>query len=158
MTKHFDYNFLRVNTHTMRLFSIFVIYMWPILEIILGFIYKDKLVCLENSTINIGIWLIVKGFFTFIEILMISLFFLSNKNTLCKNLTKIIIGIIIILNFPILFTGSIMFWKNCIYLKPLEINIFIWVTIIFSYIGLIYSIFIIFNNKKEQRIPLLDVY
>jgi hypothetical protein len=110
----------------------------PIAEIVFGFIYMEKVSC--NSFLQPTVWLVVKGI---ISVLIVCCLFFSNnicihdKNKIVNTLLFLVIIItvpLMLFNFIWLIVGSIMFWRDCINIQPVSLNILIWFALILGYI------------------------
>jgi hypothetical protein len=136
-----------------------IILAWPISEIAIGVYYKDQLICPNyNPEISVDNWLIVKGSITISTIGILTFSFLTFKNTFCYSFVKFILGLSNLFTLSWIIFGSYIFWGNCKDLTPNSINIYMWFSLILSYV-------FIFNSAsaqnavhiKKSKTPLLDI-
>ena len=131
---------------------------WPTSEIVIGFYYKDNLICLNNQPlIGLDNWLIVKGTFSIFTLaLLLSCSILSGKDSLISCCSK---QITFCFNtFTLIWTifGSYIYWGQCVHLIPESINVYLWFSLILSY----FSIMNVYNYDKSKNIrkkALLDI-
>ena len=148
---------LLVKTIVFILFEIIMTILIPLLDFYIGIKYFNNISCDVYIFIKMPIWLIIKGVFASISTLFIFIIIIFGKNTLIIKVSKnILITSNIILALWIV-TGAIIFWDNCLYLKPINVDVYIWFSILF---GVLYitNLKIALNfGDKIDKIPLLDI-
>lgn len=135
------------------------LFIFPLTDLTIALYYKDNLICLNDKPlISIDNWLIVKGTFSLFTIaLLLSCTILSGKDSLVSCFSKQIT--FYFNSFTLIWTifGSYIYWGQCGHLLPESVNIYLWFSLIFSYI----LIMNVYNYDKERRNttkkPLLDI-
>jgi len=103
----------------------------PILEIIYGINY-NSFQCKE-STFYLSSWLLIKGILNCTSLITIFMMvYLHVKNCLITNYFIIVNFLTIVW----LLSGTIVFYRDCINIKPYDLNIFIWISILNGYISI----------------------
>ena len=132
---------------------------WPISEIIIGIYYKDNLICpSRDPELTLYKWLIVKGTVTISTIGLLTFFTITVKNTFSEILIKFILNVSNIFNLCWIIFGSYIFWGHCSDLTPNNINIYMWFSLILSYLFILNSAgFQKSVSEKKSKTPLLDI-
>ena len=135
------------------LFILILFIIFPILQIFIGFKYKNEITCETKTFGNLGNWFITQGFITG----LLSFLILINKQ--CENdYISYSFYILSLFTFIWIIIGSVVYFENCIDFTPVAINIFLWVCLIIAFIMLIKAIQI---NKKtimnSRQRPLLSL-
>ena len=136
-----------------------IVLSWPISEIIIGIYYKDQLICPSyNPEITLDNWLIIKGSTTITMVLVLSTLTVTVKNTPCNCLVNIMLWSFNIFNGCWIIFGSYLFWGHCTDLTPNNINIYMWFSLIFSYLFMLNSAKLQKSIEvKKSKSPLLDI-
>ena len=136
----------------LQLFFILCSILFILLEIYFGFYYLNTINCETTITyINIPLWLIVKGFLSIVNIILILLILEIKKKSLrfVFYIFHYIINIFLIIWIII---GSIIYWKDCSYFKPYFINLFMGFSLISGYLSILYNIFNKHDIKKLNNV------
>ena len=133
----------------------------PLLEIYFGLVYKDLIIC-ETNIIPIYQWLIIKGTINIINVLLFITIFLSYYKSLTYCLIIPIVFLIKFFNLFWVIIGLIIFIRDCPLIKPKEINIFMYISLIIGIINIFNITFLNYHEKnyhekKNKNIPILDV-
>ncbi len=130
---------------------------FPILDFYIGIVYYDDITCDSNTFIKMPIWLIIKGIFTMISNMAIFITITRGKKKILLMVTKNTIIIFNIILCIWIIMGAIIFWQDCLYLKPLNVDVYIWFSILFG-ISYIANLKYALNfGDKINTTPLLDV-
>jgi hypothetical protein len=130
----------------------------PILDIYFGYIFQDEIIC-ETNLIPINKWLIIKGIFNLNFIIISTIFVCSDFKSCMYCLCLPIIIICQIFNFSWLIVGGIVFFRDCPNVVPIEVNTYMYFTLIMGVIGLTNNNFITSYKKEKhtEKKPMLDV-
>ena len=128
----------------------------PIIEIYYGAYYYDNIDCVSIINIPLSLWLIVKGLYTIFNICIYVAFFNNN----CGKLSILyLMTLINIFSFVWIILGSIIFWRDCISCKPIEINILMYFSLIIGYFNILFSFsqnnYMLKSDNKKK--PLLEI-
>lgn len=120
-------------------YSIFTVILlaFPISEIVIGVIYKNKLLCDTELFVNLYIWLVTKGSVECFVILCLPFLFCANKRSILKCIIVIIIYLFNIFSVIWIISGSIIFFKDCSKDVPTNLYPYIIFIITFGYIGIL---------------------
>jgi len=149
---------LIIKTILFVIFELIMTVLIPFLDFFIGVKYFNDITCDSDTFIKMSVWLIIKGIFASISTITIFISIITGKNSLVLKVSK---NILIIFNIMLalwLILGSVTFWESCLDLKPINVDIYIWFSILFG-------IFYITNLKlalnfgdKVDNIPLLDAH
>jgi hypothetical protein len=130
----------------------------PILDIYFGFVFQDEIIC-QTNLIPINKWLIIKGIFNINYIIISIIFVCSDFKSCMYCLCLPIITVAQIFNFSWLIVGGIVFFRDCPCLVPVEINTYMYFSIIIGIISLFNSNYISSYKKEKhtEKKPMLDV-
>jgi len=149
-------NKLLIKTILFMLLEIIMTIIIPFLDFFIGIRYFNDVSCDFDTFIKIPIWLIIKGVFASISTLFIFIIIVSGKNSLILRISKntlITFNIILALWIVI---GCITFWESCSYLQPINVDIYIWFSILFGILYIINLKVALNFGDKIDTIPLLD--
>jgi hypothetical protein len=140
------------------IFELIMTVLIPFLDFFIGVKYFNDITCDSDTFIKMSLWLILKGIIASISTITIFIIIVAGKNSLVLRVSK---NTLIIFNITLalwLILGGITFWESCLDLKPINVDIYIWFSILFG-------IFYITNLKlalnfgdKIDTIPLLDAH
>ena len=139
------------------LFEIIMTIIIPFLDFYIGIKYFNDITCDTDTFIKMPIWLIIKGVFAAISTIFIFIIIITGKNSFVLKVSKKILIIFNVMLGLWIIIGAIVFWENCLYLKPINVDIYIWFSILF---GILYitnlKIALNFGDKIDNT-PLLDI-
>jgi hypothetical protein len=134
---------------------------WPVFEMVIASLYKNKISCTAIIVVNISEWLIIKGVLSFLLKLSITMYLYYGKTSLCNCLSIISGYIINLIIFSWLIIGSLLFWRECYNLEPNIVNITMWISLIFGFVSTLNfksTINSIDSFKEEnKKTPILDI-
>ena len=127
----------------------------PVTQFMFANKYENEITC-HTDIVNIHDWLIVDGCI----IITILISFLIERTTkyywkernYYTELCIIMFGCC--LELPIIawtVIGSIIFWNDCMNVNPLNIRILMWISLIFSYFGIIILTYILNDRRKHNK-------
>lgn len=130
----------------------------PILDIYFGYAFRDIIIC-ETNLIPINKWLIIKGIYTINYIIVSIIFVCSDFKSCMYCLCLPIITISQMFNLSWMIVGGIIFFRDCPSLVPVEINTYMYFTLIMGIISLFNSNYISSYKKEKytEKKPMLDV-
>lgn len=129
----------------LTLFMLTIFLALPITDIYFGFYYLNDDICNQVINVSIPLWLLVKGAVKIFSSIIIIIYHLCKRNSLCANFTALlyIISNLFLLIWVII--GGITFVRDCYNLKPKELNTFMWITLVLE------IIFILGSKKSLDR-------
>lgn len=129
----------------LTLFMLTIFLALPITDIYFGFYYLNDDICNPVINVSIPLWLLVKGAVKIFSSIIIIIYHLCKRNSLCANFTALlyIISNLFLLIWVII--GGITFVRDCYNLKPKELNTFMWITLVLE------IIFILGSKKSLDR-------
>ena len=136
----------------------------PFFEIYFGYKYGDEIICQpqpQSVSISIKYWLIIKGCVSVIGVISVLIMLLClGSKSLLYYILNVITNLFIFFNLVWVITGSVIFWVDCNNLYPKEINILMYISLIYGYISFLNFIaisnkYIDYDNKRQR--PLLEV-
>jgi hypothetical protein len=110
----------------------------PIAEIVMAEKYNNQMIC-KNNVISPYNWLIVDGLISsmvYLSFVIMHAFAGSAIEDTCLYVSSVFISIFggfFIMSWIIV--GSVMFWRDCVHLKPKEINNFFWTILLMKIIS-----------------------
>lgn len=135
-------------------FIIIFLLLLPISELYFALNYGDQISC-QTQPITLKFWLNIKGVYTLlITFLLIISYYLNKKSFLIYYIIRLI-GVFF--NFLWLIEGSVLFWQYCNNLKPYNINILMYLSLIIGYITLFQIYALNKIEKNDPKKPLLEV-
>lgn len=122
---------------------------FPLYELCLGVLYKKEIEESNCSTLqfNLSTWLIVKSIATLLDIVIIG-FCIACKN---KIIGVFLINVFRLFIFTWLIVGSIIFFRDCINIEPLIVNISLWVIIILGFLSIITTKNNLFDDENDKK-------
>jgi uncharacterized membrane protein len=149
---------LIIKTILFVIFELIMTVLIPFLDFFIGVKYFNDITCDSDTFIKMSLWLILKGIIASISTITIFIIIVSGKNSLVLRVSRNTLIIFNIILALWLILGGITFWESCLDLKPINVDIYIWFSILFG-------IFYITNLKlalnfgdKIDTIPLLDAH
>jgi hypothetical protein len=115
----------------------FILLIIPALEITYGITYNG--IQCKSFTFFPSSWLLINGLLNCSLIITIFVIVYFNVQNFFVNYYFVILNI---LKVVWLFTGSIVFWKECVNIEPYDLNMFIWISICSGYVSLFNLYFI----------------
>ena len=135
--------------------SIGIIITLPIVEIIFGIKYLNKISCHSEINIPLDIWLLIKGCYTFIIICCIGIYSLSGEKSIVKIFSLPFVYLLQLFHLIWVILGSIIFWNNCINSVTSELSILLYISLISGYMSF-FSNSLLYNktanNKKTNTV------
>ena len=135
---------------------LFFVFCIPVLDIYFGYAFQNEIIC-ETNLIPIYKWLIIKGICSINYIIIAGIFILSDVKSCMYCLCLPIIYIYQMFNLSWIIIGGIIFFRDCPYLEPIEINTYIYFTLIMGFITLFNNIQSYKKEKYTETRPMLDV-
>lgn len=117
----------------------------PITDIYFGVSYLKDDVCNTDINVSIPLWLLIKGVVKIISSIIIIIYHLCRRNSLCSNFTALLYIISNLFLLVWVTIGGITFVRDCYNLKPKELNTFMWITLVLE------IIFVLGSKKSLDR-------
>ena len=136
---------------TCSCFILLILLSLPIVEIVFGIQYYENLECQSQINIPIYLWLIIKGSFTILTIILVGCLYTINNKSMLFVLTNPCLYFLQLFNLVWLILGSIIFWRDCSNLKPESVNILLYVSLISGYISIFGSILNKSNSSNSSN-------
>ena len=145
-------------------FSAFICYSFlfilPVYEIYLGASYKKELYC-NTNIMMLDTWLILKGCFDILFIVLSTIVVLATDKSLIYCLFAPIIYLVQFFNFVMLILGTVIVLRDCNSIEPSSfLKISLYVILGLGYLSLFNRGYInSYQNDKEKRknTPMIDV-
>lgn len=127
------------------------LFILPVYEIYLGVSYKDELYCNTNIML-LDTWLIIKGCFDIIFIILSTIMILAFDKSLIYCLFSPIIYLIKFFNFSMLIIGTIILLKDCSSIESSFLKISMYIILALGYLSLFNRSYVnTYKDKKETR-------
>jgi hypothetical protein len=129
----------------------------PVLDIYFGYVFQNEIIC-QTNLINISKWLIIKGVFNINYVIISIVFVCSDFKSCMYCLCLPIITLSQIFNLSWIIIGGIIFFRDCPCLQPIEINTYMYFTLLMGFISLFNSNISFYKKEKRaENKPMLDV-
>ena len=151
-------NTLLVKTILFVIFELIMTILIPFLDFYMGIKYFNDISCDSDTFIKIPIWLIIKGVFATISTIIIFIIIITGKNSFILRVSKNILITFNIILAVWLILGTVTFWESCLDLTPINVDIYIWFSILFGIFYIINLKLALNFGDKLDTVPLLDVY
>ena len=135
------------------------LFILPVYEIYLGASYKRELYC-NTNIMMLDTWLILKGCFDIIFILLTTTVVIASDKSLVFCLFAPIIYLVQFFNFAMLVLGTVIVLRDCSAIESSFLKISLYVILGLGYLSLFNRTYIhsYQNDKKKKRnTPMLDV-
>jgi hypothetical protein len=135
------------------IFLVLISIAYPSLEIYIGTVYKDEIVCESPIFVSIGNWLIIKGCVYIVTLGLVGLFLYSNSKSVCNAMINNIMFIVNIFSIAWLIIGSILFFRDCNTLTPTIVQNIMYISLIFGYISIFGTCCHNCHHSRIQTLP-----
>lgn len=151
-------NTLLVKTILFVIFELFMTILIPFLDFYMGIKYFNDISCDSDTFIKMPIWLIIKGVFATISTVIIFIIIIAGKNSFVLRVSKNTLITFNIILAVWLILGAVIFWESCLDLTPINVDIYIWLSILFGIFYIVNLKLALNFGDKLDTVPLLDVY
>lgn len=138
------------------IFSLLLFAVIPILELLFAELYRNKTIC-NGSLLKLSDWLFVKGCFTLFSICCLIFSVMSDRQSKMYKVCFPFSFILIFFTQVWLILGSVIFFRDCLNVEDVELNTFMYISIISGYITVLLMLSMENETVDRKKIPILYV-